>query len=160
MRYRVVPIPEIISEEVRATLRSPQYGHPAHVEVAPSYGPCRSCLRTFEVGEEERVLFTYNPFAGPSDLPAPGPVFIHKEKCAAFAGEDFPADLRRLPLLLEGYGEGSELVRRQDVVSSSVEDQIDEMLSLPGVNYVNIRNAEAGCFVARIEREAEAVSAG
>ncbi len=56
--YRVIAIPEQIAQHVRATLKSPQYGHPAHVEVAKGYGPCRSCLQTFHTGEEQRILFT------------------------------------------------------------------------------------------------------
>ncbi len=152
MRYQIVSIPEPVSDAVRVTLRSPQYDHPAYVETATGYGPCRACLKTFDEGKEERILFTYNPFLGLSDLPAPGPIFIHKEKCESYAGEEFPADLRRLPLLLEGYGENSDLVRREKVFGDAVENQIAELLSLQAVNYVNIRNSEAGCFVARIER--------
>jgi len=38
------------------------------------------------------------------------------------------------------------------VVRDSVENQISELLSLAAVNYVSIRNAEAGCFVASVER--------
>ena len=30
---------------------------------------------------------------------------------------------------------------------------IERLLDLPDVDYVNVRNTEAGCFVARIERE-------
>ncbi len=155
MTYRVVPIPEHISDQVRVTQKSPQYGHPAHVETATGYGPCRSCLRIFDEGTEERILFTYNPFAGLSDLPAPGPIFVHKEKCQSYAGAGIPDDLRQLPLILEGYGDNSELIRREKIVGSAVENQIAKILSLPTVRYVNIRNSEAGCFVARIERVIE-----
>lgn len=152
MNYRVVSIPEHISDAVRVTGQSPQYNHPVSVATATGYGPCRACLRTFAEGREERILFTYNPFDGLSDLPAPGPVFIHKEKCERYAGETFPADLKNLPLLLEGYGLNSELVRREKLVAPEVENQIAALFSLAAVNYINIRNAEAGCFVARIER--------
>jgi hypothetical protein len=61
--YRIVPIPAGIAEAVRATGRSPQYGHPAHVDLALGYGPCRCCLRTFREAHEKRILFTYNPVA-------------------------------------------------------------------------------------------------
>ena len=152
MKYRVVSIPQQVSDQVRITQRSSQYNHPAYVEMATGYGPCRSCLRTFAEGKEERILFIYNPFEGLSDLPAPGPVFIHKEKCESYAGKSFPVDLRKLPMLLEGYGANSELVRREKVDADAVENQIAGLLSLEAVNYINIRNADAGCFIARIER--------
>lgn len=50
--FRVLPIPAALAQEVRATGRSPQYGHPTHTEIATGRGPCRSCLRAFRVGEE------------------------------------------------------------------------------------------------------------
>jgi len=59
--FRIVPIDATIADSVRREHRSPQYGHPATVEVAKGYGPCRQCLRTFRAGEEDRILFTYNP---------------------------------------------------------------------------------------------------
>src|SRR5260370_40846694 len=71
--YRVVAIPDAVAEKVRATGVSPRYGHPAHAEVAKGYGPCRQCLRDFAVGQERRILFTYDAFTGAEALPLPGP---------------------------------------------------------------------------------------
>jgi hypothetical protein len=154
MNYRIVSIPDRISTEVRTTRRSPQYrSHPAHVATATGYGPCRTCLRTFEVGKEERILFTYDPFEGLSSLPAPGPILIHLDACPSYASRQFPVDLRELPLLLEAYGSESELIRREKVVANRVEAQIDDLLTLKEVNFINLRNFEAGCFVARVERD-------
>ena len=53
--YRVVAVGSPTTDVVRQTLRSPGYGHPAHVEVAAGYGPCRQCLRDFAVGEDRRI---------------------------------------------------------------------------------------------------------
>ena len=50
--FRVLPIDSAITEKVRNTLKSPQYGHPAHVELAAGYGPCRSCLKQFRTGKK------------------------------------------------------------------------------------------------------------
>ncbi|HSG38878.1 MAG TPA: DUF1203 domain-containing protein, partial [Thermoanaerobaculia bacterium] len=58
--YRVISIPEEFASKVRTTLKAPRYGHPAHVEVAAGYGPCRACLQKFREGEEERILFTFD----------------------------------------------------------------------------------------------------
>ncbi|HSK72500.1 MAG TPA: DUF1203 domain-containing protein [Pyrinomonadaceae bacterium] len=152
MNYRIVPIPSEIAESVRQNLKSPQYGHPAFTEIAKGYGPCRLCLKTFNEGAEERILFTYNAFEGLSDLPLPGPVFIHKDKCEPFDEAEFPPDLLRLPLLFEGYGLESKLVRSEKMAGENLKNQIKEILISDEVEYINIRNAEAGCFVARIER--------
>jgi hypothetical protein len=63
-KFNIRAIPDQISSTARNTRKSPQYGHPAHVEVASGTGPCRQCLQTFDVGKENRILFTYNPFEG------------------------------------------------------------------------------------------------
>ena len=152
MNYKVVPIQSEIARSVRGQLKSPQYGHPAFTDVAAGYGPCRVCLKTFAKGAEDRILFTYNAFENLSCLPLPGPVYIHKDECEAFDESGFPPGLVDLPLLFEGYGEESELVKREAVGKENIEDQITDIFALTGVNYINIRNAEAGCFVARIER--------
>ena len=151
MDYRVVAVSDEISGKVRKEMRSPQYGHPAFAEVAKGYGPCRSCLRKFEEGREERILFTYNAFEGLSDLPLPGPVFIHGHECERYATEGFPSELLDLPLLFEGFGEGGRLATRVPMDRSLVDEQIKTVLKTPGVDYIYIRNAEAGCFVARID---------
>ena len=125
MTLRVLPIDAVIADQVRRELRSPQYGHPATVERARSYGPCRQCLRTFRSGEEDRILFTYNPVPKDAGLPDPGPVFIHKDPCTPFEG-----------------------VERGDVEAAAA-----RMLADRAIDYVQLRNAEAGCFIARIERD-------
>jgi Protein of unknown function (DUF1203) len=82
--YRVVAVGDRIANAVRKTLRSPDQGHPAHTEAATGYGPCRQCLRTFTVGSERGILFSYDPFYGKENLPLPGPVFIHENDCYDF----------------------------------------------------------------------------
>ncbi len=151
--FRIVPIDPSISNQVRANGRSPQYGHPVHTEVAKGYGPCRSCLDVFRTGEESRVLFTYNPFASLDAYPSPGPVFIHEEHCEPYAGNTFPAALRDLPLTLEGYGADRWLLQRERPAPSEIENAIESIFANPAVLYIHVRNTEAGCFIARIERE-------
>lgn len=152
MKFKVIPISPEISEKARQTLVSPQYKSlKGFVDIATGYGPCRSCLRTFREGEEERLFFTYNAFEGFSDLPDPGPVFIHHNRCREFEEYSFPPDLRELPLLFEGYDKGGALITREKIVRDTLETQIEGILAVPTVDYIHIRNAEAGCFVARIE---------
>jgi len=152
MNYKVVPIASEIARSVRENMVSAQYGHPAFADVAKGYGPCRVCLKTFVKGAEERILFTYNAFENLSDLPLPSPVYIHKDECESFDENGFPPELIDLPLLFEGFGNDSELVTRDAVKKDGIEDQITEIFAVSAVGYINIRNAEAGCFVARIER--------
>lgn len=151
MSLRFIGIPEEAAREVRETMRAPGYGHPAHKSIAQGYGPCRLCLRTFRRGEEERVLFTYNPSTEAEALPAPGPVFIHAEPCARYDSAELPPDFRALPMVIEGYRAGGWLVAQEPVAGQTPESVIAAVLERRGVDYVRIRNAEAGCFMARVE---------
>jgi hypothetical protein len=93
---RVVAIPSEVAAQVRTSKKAPHYGHPAHTEVAGGYGPCRHCLRTFRVGEEQRTLFTYDPFDQIEQVPLPGPIFIHTEVCERYPeNAGYPDDLRK-----------------------------------------------------------------
>lgn len=149
LRYRISGISESLAQMVRSTLRSPQYGHPAHVETAAGYGPCRQCLRTFREGEEQRILFTYQPFVSPA-LPAPGPVFIHREPCPSFDAIGFPEELRSIPLVVESYSARGALLEQERVGSRQIEELLERNIVNPQVDYLHLRNAEAGCFIARV----------
>lgn len=150
MSYRVVALSQDTADEVRATLRAPVYGHPAHVEIARGYGPCRLCLATFRQGEEERVLFTYNPFPEPA-IPSPGPVFVHKDSCPRYEEAGMPAGLLALPLVLEAYdARGMALTRM--AMGGDPDRAVVAALANEAVAFAHLRNAEAGCFIARIER--------
>ncbi|MBA3345987.1 MAG: DUF1203 domain-containing protein [Gemmatimonadales bacterium] len=150
--YRFAGITADIADHVRSHLSSPQYGHPVHVERATGYGPCRVCLDTFREGEEDRILFTYQPFADPAALPSPGPIYIHRESCPRFDAPMVPPALRRLPLVLEGYGPQGSLVRQERVGAREPGGLLDELFEDARLEYAHVRNAEAGCFIARVER--------
>jgi Protein of unknown function (DUF1203) len=150
MDFRFRGIPADVAMEVRTTMRAPDYGHPAYKALAQSYGPCRLCLRTFRIGEEERILFTYNPF--PQDeLPAPGPVFIHARACERYDSPALPPELRALPMVLEGYGLAGELLTRERAAGYALEPLLERIFVRDGARYVHIRNGEAGCFMARVD---------
>ena len=152
MPFRVAGIPSDLATQVRRTLRSPQYGHPAHRETATGYGPCRLCLRTFTVGVDERILFTYQPFSDPASVPSPGPVFVHANPCERYESTILPPDFRPLPLLFEAYGIGGELLGREQVHGELQEDALERLFAATAADYVHIRNAEAGCVMARVDR--------
>ena len=151
--YRIQGIPDSIAIAARDSMKSPQYGHPAHAERATGYGPCRLCLQTFQVGAEERLLFTYQPFTDPAALPVPGPVFIHREPCERYQGPELPGELRPLPLALDGYGLAGALLVQRRVGTTPFETVLQDVLAHGGVRYAHLRNAEAGCFIARIDRD-------
>lgn len=153
MEYKIVAIPENISSEVRNTMLSPQYKSlAANSSVANGYGPCRSCLQVFDQGNDRRIYLTYNSFDGLSSLPDPGPIFIHEKECSRFAGAGFPPDILELPIYLEAFAHESRLVERVAMDRQSVDAQIKGLFANKQVRFINLRNAEAGCFIARVER--------
>ena len=150
---RVVAIPTDICLQVRTSNKSPRYGHPAYTEVAGGYGPCRHCLRTFNIGEERRTLFTYDPFDKIGRIPLPGPIFIHTVACARYpetAG--YPDDLGKPAAVLDAYAKGRRLVAPPHAESGQHAAAVEELLQLPEVDYIEVRDREAGCYDFRIER--------
>lgn len=119
--------------------------------MASGYGPCRLCLRSFAVDAEERILFTYQPFSEPGSVPAPGPVFVHAHDCERYDSSDLPPDFRVLPLFLEAYGKGGRLLG-QERVQRDPEHTLERLFATTGADYIHIRNAEVGCFMARVDR--------
>jgi hypothetical protein len=83
-------------------------------------------------------------------VPAPGPVFIHATPCERYEGSTLPPDFRSLPLFLEAYADG-ELLTRVRVGEQPPEALLEHLFASLDAEYVHIRNAEAGCFMARVE---------
>jgi hypothetical protein len=84
--------------------------------------------------------------------PSPGPIFIHEHRCKPFAGDGFPDELRSLPLVLEAFGDERAVLAQERVRDGAVEAAIDRLLAFESVRYVHVRNLEAGCFIAQVER--------
>jgi hypothetical protein len=150
--FVVRPLSPAIAAEVRTTRRAPQYGHPVHEELARGTGPCRECLRAFEVGAESRLLFTHNAFAGTASLAQPGPVFIHADACMPHAGDGYPDGLRDLPIVAQSYGDDGTIGAPSALPHGEQDTMLATMFDDARTAFVHLRHAEAGCFVARVER--------
>ena len=148
--YRIAGIDPRLVTEVRETLRSPEYGHPAVREVARGTGPCRSCLDLFAVGADERLLFTYRPAETDGTLGAPGPIFSHAGSCARYDGTSFPPGLRTLPLLFEARAAGNRILAAMRATGAGIDTTVGELLAMEGVDYLHVRHGEAGCHIAKV----------
>jgi hypothetical protein len=149
----IVAIPTEVAEEVRATLRAPVYGFPAHAELATDAAPCRHCLRTFAVGKDLRILFTYDRFTGLESLPQPGPIYIHADICPRYPENDgFPEELRGSPRTVEAYARGRRLLAQDYVSDGKFEPVIEKLFTRKDVDYLQVNSTTAGCFTFRIER--------
>ena len=154
--FRMIAIASELTNKVRETKLSPGYGHPVTAKVATGHGPCRHCLRPFVVGQDVRMLFTLNPFEGVAPIPQPGPVFIHEAECERYeetAG--YPEELLPFAALLDGYDAEQMVRRRKRVTDGSQEEAIREMMRDPLIQYVMVRDGDAGCFDLRVERREE-----
>lgn len=151
--FRVTAIPTEVAEEVRRTGKSPNYGFPAHREIAAGRAPCRHCLQLIRRDEEELLLFTYDPFRELGEPPLPGPVYVHAEACPRHPeSEVIPEIYRGRLLTLEGYGEDRALLK--EVRASNGEEQVaaEKLFQDAQIRYVHVRSTEAGCFLFRLER--------
>jgi hypothetical protein len=150
---RVIALPTEMVQRVLRTKSSPGYGHPAYTELATGYGPCRHCLQTFRVGEELRTLFTCNPFYLIASVPALGPVFVHTEGCERYhemAG--YPRQLLQYPVVMDAYDLDQRLAAQRTAAGGNHEMVLREIFADAAVQYVLVRDHEAGCFDFRVER--------
>ena len=153
--YYMAGLADDFTDEVRRTMKSPEYGHPAYQEVAGGTGPCRVCFEQFHVGKEERILFTYRPASAGGNLGAPGPVVIHARRCQQYSGSSFPPGLKSLPLLIEGIARDNRIPASRKATGEDVDAALGELLANPDVEYLHVRHGEAGCHIVRIDRSAK-----
>ena len=72
--------------------------------------------------------------------------------CRAYDSiSEWPTELRSLPLTLEAYGADRWIFARERPEPHSLEQTTAKLLTTLGVQYLHIRNTEAGCFIARVE---------
>jgi len=153
IQIRVVAIPTEVAEDVRATMKAPRFGFPAHEELSTDAAPCRHCLRLTKAGEDRRILFTYDRFAGIELNPQPGPIYIHAQSCPRYPeNAGLPSELLSSPRTLEAYARGRKLIAQEYVTDGKFEPAIERLFALPEADYLQVHSTTAGCFTFRIER--------
>ena len=150
---KIVAMATATAETVRATMKAPVYGFPAHRETAAGRAPCRHCLKLIQPNQEKLILFTYDAFYGQGVPPSPGPVYIHAEACAPFSDRgQIPAEYRGQPLTFEAFGEGRERLEERLVREEDGDRALAEIFADRKVRYVHVRSTTAGCYLFRVER--------
>jgi hypothetical protein len=150
--FIVRPIARDVADQVRITRRAPNYGHPVHEELAMGTGPCRECLRAFDVGTETRLLFTYSPFDADAGLPQPGPIFIHAEECRRHEGAGYPHGLQDIPVVAQLYYGDGTIGEPKSLPIAGEDAFLSTLFEDERVRFAHLRHAQAGCFIARAER--------
>ncbi len=116
--------------------------------------PCRHCLGHVPAGGEYLIL-AHRPFPELQPYAECGPIFLCAEDCKAFEGEGVPAILSVSPdFHLKGYSADCRIVygTGKVVPNGEIAAYATELLSSPGIAFVDARSARNNCFQLRIRR--------
>lgn len=156
-KFKIIPLPIDYVHKIKQTGKD-DFGHELVEQVATGVGPCRVSLKPFEVGKDKRLLLSHSPFEIDNAFNQPGPIFIHRENVAPYSDvHRFPpeikADKKNFPLSLVGYSSEQKMVFTRLVGDADVDELIAEAFEqYPQIDYLHARNAEACCYICRIER--------
>ncbi|MBD1204645.1 MAG: DUF1203 domain-containing protein [Rhodobacteraceae bacterium] len=150
---RFVPIP---TDTVRAYQAGgvDSYGLLPERQVSDGGGnPCRHCLRMIPEGAGMLVL-AHRPFGALQPYAETGPIFLCAEACEAGGGADVPEILASSDYIVRGYGADERIVYGTGgvVATARLPARAEEVLGMPGVDFVHVRSARNNCFQLRIER--------
>lgn len=156
-KFKIVPLSKAYAAKIRATGKD-QFGHDVVEQIATGSGPCRVSLKPFTKGVDKRILFSHSPFTIDNAFNQPGPVFINKEDVEEYTDvyrfpPEIKANKKSFPLSLIGYDNKQMMVFTQLVGDDDVDELIPRIFELyPEVEYLHARNAQACCYICKIER--------
>lgn len=156
-QFKIVPLSREYANEIKENNKD-DFGHGVIEQIATGTGPCRVSLKPFKVGEDVRLLISHSPFTIDNIFNQPGPIFIHKKDVEAYSDiHQFPPEIKAnkksFPLTLIGYTKEQMMVLTQLVGDNDVDLLIPKLFEeRPDIEYLHARNAEASCFICKIER--------
>ncbi|MEO7307738.1 MAG: DUF1203 domain-containing protein [Ferruginibacter sp.] len=155
--FKIVPLSKEYAKKIRETLKD-DFSHDVIEQTAKGKGPCRVSLKPFEVGKDVRLLLKHSPFEIDNAFNQPGPIFINKEEVEPYNDiyrfpPEIKADKTNFPLSLIGYSRSQKMVFTKMVGDDDVDILISKIFDEHAkVEYLHARNAEACCFICKIER--------
>lgn len=156
-QFKIVPLSREYANKIKENNKD-DFDHEVIEQLATAKGPCRVSLKPFKVGEDVRLLISHSPFAINNVFNQPGPVFIHKKDVEAYSDiHRFPPEIKAnkesFPLTLIGYTKEQMMVLTQLVGDDDVDLLITKIFEKRlDIEYLHARNAEASCFICKIER--------
>ncbi|MBS1524984.1 MAG: DUF1203 domain-containing protein [Bacteroidetes bacterium] len=155
--FKIVPMSRDYARRIRENGKD-DFGHTVVEQIATGSGPCRVLLKPFRKGIDKRLLFTHSPFDIDNPFNQPGPIFIHADDVEPYADVyRFPPEIKAnktsFPLSLIGYDSSQMMVFTQLVGDADVDELITEIFNNQHhVEYLHARNAQACCYICRIDR--------
>jgi hypothetical protein len=155
--FKIVPLSKEFANRIRQS-RQDDFGNDVVEQIASGYGPCRVSLMPFVPGVDKRLLFSHSPFTERNAFNQNGPVFIHAKEVEPYGDiHRFPpaikADKVNFPLSLIGYNAKQKMVFTKLVGDADVDKLIVQIFEAhPNVEFLHARNAEACCYICKIER--------
>lgn len=155
--FKIVPLTLEYANKIKRTQKD-EFGHDVSTQTAKGLGPCRVSLKPFEVGVDERLLCSHSPFEIDNAFNQPGPIFINTKDVEPYSDiynfpKEIKADKINFPLSLIGYSKDQRMIFTKLVGDADVDDLIEETFNKnPKIEYLHARNAEACCFICKIER--------
>lgn len=156
-KFKIVPISREHAQNVRATMQD-DFGHQLIDSVATGSGPCRVSLKPFEKGVDRRILLTHSPFELDNAYNQPGPVFINSEDVEEYTDiyrfpPEIKANKKSFPITLIGYNSEQQMIFTRIVGDDDIDELINEAFDqYAAIAYLHARNAQACCFICKIER--------
>ena len=156
-KFKIVPLSKAFAQRIISTMKD-DFGHELIEKMATGAGPCRVSLKPFNKGVDTRLLLTHSPFELDNAYNQPGPVFINSNDVEEYADiyrfpPEIKADKKSFPLTLIGYNKDQHMVSTRLVGDADVDELIGEIFDQQQeVEYLHARNAQACCFICKIER--------
>jgi hypothetical protein len=158
MSFKIVPLAREYASKILAAGHD-DFGNNIVEQIASGYGPYRVSLKPFAPGVDRRVLISHSPFTIANAFNQPGPVFFNASNVEEYSDihrfpPDIKADPANFPLTLIGYSGDQRMVFSELVGDRDVDEMIECVFEdRTDVEFLHARNAEAGCFICKIERE-------
>ncbi|OOF24484.1 hypothetical protein BZJ19_11360 [Salinivibrio proteolyticus] len=114
--------------------------------------PCRVSLKEAEIGERV-LLIPYKYHDVNSPYKASGPIFIREDAVEAKLNiNEIPEILTKRLLSVRAYSEDSIMIHAETTLGSGLEKIIYNQLTDANVKYLQVHNANPGCFNCTVYR--------
>jgi len=156
--FKIVPLSKTFVQKIKTTMAD-DFGNPVVEQLATGLGPCRISLKPFNKGVDKRLLFKHSPFEFENAYNQPVPIFVNAEDVEEYTDifrfpPEIKANKQSFPLSLIGYNKDQMMAVTRLVGDTDVDELINELFDQhPNIEYLHARNAQACCFICKIERE-------